>query len=258
MNNQLPPIWVISLQRSTERRVYITQHLRDLNLPFEFIDAIDGQTLTPEQLRLYSSAQTQYLLNRELTAGEIGCALSHLMALRRIVDQKIPEALILEDDVVLTPDFLDVLGHRSNFPKDWELVLFGYTWGIPSYWGRQPLGRERFAIKFGRRVSGNFAYLVTQHGAQKVLAAAYPIRMPSDALTGGLIRTGLHLYGIWPECAATLHAHDLTYSTMPETASYRNRNQAKFEQLSRRGVARLRIKNWIRRMYYRYNPLTIV
>lgn len=52
------------------------------------------------------------------------------------------------------------------------------------------------------------AYLLRQSGARKLLAAGYPIRVPSDHLTGGRIKTRVNLYGISPACIETLHPYD--------------------------------------------------
>ena len=41
--NDFPPVFVISLLEATERRERMTKVLGDLNIPFEFIDAIDGR-----------------------------------------------------------------------------------------------------------------------------------------------------------------------------------------------------------------------
>jgi glycosyl transferase family 25 len=42
-------VFVISLRRATERREHISKQMQEQNIPFEFIDAVDGRTLTEEQ-----------------------------------------------------------------------------------------------------------------------------------------------------------------------------------------------------------------
>ena len=37
------PVWVISLQRSTDRRAAVYESLQAQALDFEFVDAVDGQ-----------------------------------------------------------------------------------------------------------------------------------------------------------------------------------------------------------------------
>ncbi|MBI4749610.1 MAG: glycosyltransferase family 25 protein [Acidobacteria bacterium] len=258
MNSDLPPVWVISLRRSTERRAHIIQHLKEHNLPFEFFDAIDGQLLTPDQLARYDAQQAQQCMGRELVSAEIAIALSHLTLYQRMVDQNLAEVLILEDDVVLKPEFLEILNRRTDFPKDWELVLLCHNWGIISAWHRQPIFRTSEVVKFSRKVVSSAAYLLRQGGARKLLTAGYPIRVPSDNLTGGGVKTNVNLYGISPTCVETLHPCDPTQSTIPEAINLRFQNRARLEKMGRLAVAWHRLKLRFRRLYYQLNPLTIV
>lgn len=43
--DQIPPVWVINLPRCTERRAYISDHLRELGLPFAIVVAVEGWAL---------------------------------------------------------------------------------------------------------------------------------------------------------------------------------------------------------------------
>ena len=72
----MPPTWVINLKRSPERRRYITAHLHELGLPFELIEAVDGWSLTPQQLAAAYSAERRFIYCVEsLAFGEVGCSL---------------------------------------------------------------------------------------------------------------------------------------------------------------------------------------
>lgn len=258
MNSDLPPVWVISLRRSTERRAHITKHLKEHNLPFEFFDAIDGQTLTPDQLARYDAQQAQQCMGRELVRAEIAIALSHLTLYQRMIDQNLDEVLVLEDDVVLKPEFLEILNRRASFPNGWELVLLCHTWGIISAWYHQPIFRATEVVKFSRSVMSSAAYLLRQSGARKLLAAGYPVRVPSDNLTGGRVKTNVKVFGISPACVETLHPGDPTQSTIPEAINLRFQNRARLGKMGRFAVAWHRLKLRFRRLYYQLNPLTII
>lgn len=43
------PVWILSLQRSPERRASILVQLTAANISFEFVDAVDGQGLLPAE-----------------------------------------------------------------------------------------------------------------------------------------------------------------------------------------------------------------
>jgi glycosyl transferase family 25 len=212
---QLPPIWVLNLRRSVERRNYITSHLASLGLPFELIEAVDGRALSRRDLdTLYSPRESVRLIGRELTLGEIGCYLSHLKLYRKQIDEGWDEVVIFEDDAVVDPALFEVLSQRRSLPADWDLVLFNDVRAPVSFWGSRPFGRFR-CVKFASTAWCTVGYILRRSGAQKLLAHGYPVRVQLDGLTGGSIRTGVRLYGIDPHCVRQL-SEDASNSTMPE------------------------------------------
>lgn len=116
VNNVL--IICISLLKSTERRAKILneinllkQNIKDIQLDFEFFDAIYGKTLPAEYLSLININHKLSSPNsRPFAVGEIGCLLSHLIVWQRIADQyyaQYDRVIIIEDDVYLVHDKLD-------------------------------------------------------------------------------------------------------------------------------------------------------
>lgn len=111
------PIFVISLAAAQERRRAISAQLQALGLPFILFDAIDArQGVPPEYEALIDRAGTQRNLGRPMSSGEYGCALSHLLVYRRICEEGLPGAIVLEDDAVVGPafkSFVDQQAYRS-------------------------------------------------------------------------------------------------------------------------------------------------
>ena len=70
----MPPIWVLNLRGSPEQRERITADLDELGLKYEFIEAVDGRELAPEELAAsYDSSAAIDHVGREL-CGEKGMA----------------------------------------------------------------------------------------------------------------------------------------------------------------------------------------
>ncbi len=213
--NSLPPIWVLNLRRSTERRARMASHLAELGIAFEFIEAVEGRNLSPEECaRSTDPERTRRFLGRTLTPLEIACSLSHRMLYQKQLDEGWEEVVILEDDAVVDPAFLDVIQLRDALPADWELVSFYRGDTRVSFWGGRRLGRWR-CVKFGSLAYGAVAYMLRRSGARKLLSHSNPVTLPADCLTGGAIRTGVRLYGIDPPCVREL-TRDPVASTMPE------------------------------------------
>jgi glycosyl transferase family 25 len=200
-NIELPPIWVANLQRSHERRRFMQRQLQAMGLDCHFINAIDGENLTENDLQKYSQAQALKAKGRELSTGEIGCALTHASMYRQMIDNNIEEVLILEDDVCLTQDLLQVLRLRRDFPDDWDVINFTNNSAETI-----PLGKPIFAgyriCKFEGMANRASAYLINLNGAKKVIDHLYPIRLPADDMIGRSEIAGLHLYGITPRVVA--------------------------------------------------------
>lgn len=58
--------------------------------------------------------------------GAYGCLQSHVAVIREAQLNKLPQVLILEDDVVLDPDFNDKFSrYVDQVPSDWDMLFFG-------------------------------------------------------------------------------------------------------------------------------------
>ena len=89
-------IFVINLKRSIDRKHNFQKNWQFASKYIEIIEAVDGNNLSDKELS--KIAPNYQSLN--VTKGEIGCALSHLAIYKKIVNECIPMALILEDDAV--------------------------------------------------------------------------------------------------------------------------------------------------------------
>ncbi len=189
-------VFVINLARSEGRRNSMESQLQKLGVPFEFITAIDGQRLTAQDLMKYSRTESVRIHGRELSPGEIGCALSHLNIYERMLQFNHHECLILEDDINIGAMLINILEHRSRLPLDWELINF-YTTAPEVPFGEPIIDIYRPTL-FRTWANGAAAYLINAKGVKKLLQKAYPIRFASDGLTGRVNMTGLISYGIYP------------------------------------------------------------
>lgn len=196
-NNQPFPVWVLNLERSRDRRTYMEGQLRELNWQFEIIPAVDGKCLSADELKCYSPQQALKFVNRELSPGEIGCALSHARLWERIVTENIQEVLILEDDVDIDGELMGVLERRDAFPGDWELINFKtdvkkLPFGPPVY-------TKYHICHFQAYANRTCAYFINIKGAKKLCDHVYPVRLAADGLTGRTHISNLISYGVCPD-----------------------------------------------------------
>jgi glycosyl transferase family 25 len=195
-----PPIWVISLERASDRRAFIRRELDSLGVEYEIVDAVDGRTLDERALCSYSEWRTVYRYGRGLGRGMVACSMSHLHAYERIAAAKIAEVVIMEDDVRPLKEFPGVLDARTNLPDDWDVVTFHslFDWAVPRPVDDTVIAGKYRICSYERNPMGTQAYLIKHDAARRVLDVAYPICLPPDELLFRKRPAGLTIYGIEP------------------------------------------------------------
>ena len=189
MKNSLPKIFVISLANAEKRREHIRKIMNSYMLEYEFIDAVDGyQIPTAELNRIYNQELAEKYIGRPLAKGEIGCYISHVNAAKIIVERNLPEALILEDDILISSDLKLFLQNRDRLPKDWELVHLACSVQYPNScivgWYRkswQVYQDYIVGIPCGE-LWGTQGYLIRYSLAEKLIKLAYPMFAPIDGI----------------------------------------------------------------------------
>lgn len=117
------------------------------------------------------------------SVGGVGCALSHIAVWQWMVDNNQELCLVFEDDAVVPPDFIQKANACINDsmilrdPKKWDMWLLGGIWDkltrIPG---------EQKAVRVGEFVLFH-AYVMTLHGAKRLLKDVYPIHSHIDLWT---------------------------------------------------------------------------
>ncbi|MCZ2104363.1 MAG: glycosyltransferase family 25 protein [Comamonadaceae bacterium] len=173
-----PQVMVISLTRAADRRVAVAEQLGRHALDFRFFDAIDGATLdaTPPQ---YDRKQRMKRYGLDLTAGELGCFLSHRAVWRECVASQ-RNVLVLEDDFRITGDLHGALDEISSITEPWDFIRLC---------GDRVVRRIAVPIRsFGssciaEELSDSMlttAYLLSPPGAEKLIRESEKFHLPVD------------------------------------------------------------------------------
>jgi glycosyl transferase family 25 len=130
LNEYFDKIFVITLQRSTDRHEKINRHFSDVE--FEYFYGVDKLNLTMEELvrtNVYSPsrARKMHRNNKEMFLGQVACSLSHKQLYKHILDKGYEKVLIMEDDFVpAVTDEIILDQIIKELPANWELVYWGY------------------------------------------------------------------------------------------------------------------------------------
>lgn len=203
----MPKIFVINLERSNDRRLFMEKQLSTLNLDYKIIKATDGKTLTKHEKKMFNAFKSFKNMGRELHPNEKGCYLSHYYIWKRMISEKIDEAIIFEDDITISQDFKKIIQTRNSWlPSNWKILNFAWdTFGDYNFNKKKEIkDLEHYSlIEFSARqyVMRTGCYMLSLESAKTLVSKSYPISYVIDTLTGTYDIHKLKIYGILPRIA---------------------------------------------------------
>lgn len=204
------PVFVISLKRSADRRVHTEGRLNELGLAFQFVDATDGADLPDDEVQnnsRYGIFRTG-LYSRHLMKAEIGCYFSHLKIYKKMADEQIPIACILEDDNNYSDDFKDLLTTENISISDWDLLYLGHRSGSTGY-EAQSIKKKKLDLpnySIGEPIEiphGSHAYIIKNEAAAKLSSNVFPVIVPFDLYLGNSAATKIRTCLLSPPAAVS-------------------------------------------------------
>lgn len=178
---------LINLDRAPGRLKKITALLRHWNIPFTRMPGIDARQMSPEEIAAYCPAyEKRHYFLKDLTAGEVGCMLSHMKAWQMLVDSHHDWACILEDDFAFASDPRPYLLSTDWIPEGVKLVQLAKEYKEPKAVKCDP---EILPLETGARLmvlwagidGGCQGYMIHRDVAKFLLEMNTPhIMAPSD------------------------------------------------------------------------------
>lgn len=191
-------VFVISLQDSHDRRARILSRISKLGMEAEVFDAIDARS-TPDAKLEYSKIRRRLFYGKGMTAGEVGCARSHLAVCAEIVRRGLECALILEDDALLLDDLPQALRVLEGLRERWDIIRF---LGKPKHVRRSRIVRHLEDELTLRRLygtpAGAYGYVVNKQAAERLLHLGRALWAPIDVMHGQVWRHRLRVFCVAP------------------------------------------------------------
>jgi GR25 family glycosyltransferase involved in LPS biosynthesis len=118
INPQTIKIFVIHYKNLVKRKHNIIRQFKTYNITnYEFIE-IDRHELTIEDMNLFEGEQRS-------NKAQMAISLSHYYAYKEII-AKYDNALILEDDIILSNNFTNILNdYLTQLPEDYDMLFIG-------------------------------------------------------------------------------------------------------------------------------------
>jgi len=169
--------FLVALPRFWHRYDYITKHVASVSsLPIELV-GVDGA----EAIKDSSCYNAQV---NSLSAGQIGCALSHVTAYRRIVDLGLDCGVVIEDDAALPLNFDAVVSEMAKQIREGEILsLYSPSMqeAVYSSEGAVAIQRMRLLAPMDARfVRTTAVYIIERRAAERLAQLNFPVRATAD------------------------------------------------------------------------------
>lgn len=180
----------INLDKNPERWLNIINSSKKMGLNIERFPGIWGLTLdvnnindvSPTELQLEWDTTTNSLYDPliknpgkvKMTAGEIGCALSHIKVWKKYQEMGVSSVLVIEDDAVFINSFREITELLWEMkPKKWDIIFFGFMNAGKKI---QIYNKYFYKPEYGFELVG---YVISKSGLNK-LVSLLPVSGPVD------------------------------------------------------------------------------
>lgn len=223
ITDKLPRVFVINLDRDTDRLAHIKAELGRAGVPFQRRPAVIGRALPPELASYFSNQPDRGLWLKD---GEVGCYASHLLILREIASGiHGPYAIVMEDDIAIGDDFYETIcALLSQLPRNWDIVRLSNT-PKRAVIDVCKLPNGRRLIKYARVPTTTGAYLISREGARK-FAVERRRYLPVDEDLRRPWNFGLRTFGVVPP--PVMHAQAIVASSIDAIESGRLEGRSGF------------------------------
>lgn len=170
-------VFLVNLDRRPDRLDQFTKQAEKIGLEFERHAAVDGQS---DSLKSRAEGKHSQITGFPLDYYACACFESHRKIWENLVKTTSDGVVVLEDDIVLMPDFAEVISGKL-IPEDAHIIRLE-TKLTRAHVGKVPaieIG-TRCIRKLHSRIAGTGAYLITRKGAEYLLAQTEEFSDPID------------------------------------------------------------------------------
>ena len=242
-------VYLINLDRSKDRLAKMHGLLKQFDIDYQRVTAVDAQTLTEEIYQTVTTPNFEY--PHQLKPGEIACFLSHRSCWQKLVDSDNDWALIFEDHCEFSPLAGQYLKSIDWIPQECELVQLIYSKN-PVYTSQQISLRDGNVLATFSCSSpiGCSAYFISRKAAQEALANTQNISCPVDNFLFGPWSSYSKKIQAWRLLGAVVKRNETTKTTISgRGAENKTKNKERFHPC--RLINKLKMK--IHRIFMKKN-----
>ena len=162
-------LYYLNLDRDIVRREDMERQAKEHGIVLHRIPGVLGSDLKSEDLTSYDAKRRMRIMTTQIGAGEQGCILSHLKAMKTFLASEAEYAVIFEDDADILPGFAENLRYIIKHTSGWGYVKL---YSEPTKMLESPKNPEgaRVKLAFHKKLPwGAVGYMLTRNAAQKLL-----------------------------------------------------------------------------------------
>jgi GR25 family glycosyltransferase involved in LPS biosynthesis len=197
MNLLVDKIYICHYKKLIERKKFILDQLNQLNLNnYEFVEDFEKENLNSKEIN------NEYKMinhpSTKMTDGEKSLALKHALIIKKSYDMQYNSVLILEDDAVLTENFIKKFNdYYQQLPINWDIAWVGSCFHL-----KEPEIEGINVYKTNRGSRCTHAFCISQNFLNKIHKEVENINLPSDHYYNFLVKTfNLNNYWFQPPLA---------------------------------------------------------
>lgn len=190
-------IFVISLERSEDRRKRVVEALGNRGIRFEFLNAVDASKPDYQYSERRNDTLTRKRFGYTLTTGEVACFASHHVAWEKCLELN-ESILVLEDNCDFSDRFFDLLP-QLELPLDkFQHIKLAATRSQEPMVVEQ-LNQSLAVVTYKRRTCGTMGYLITPDVAARFINGASSFIEPVDNYMEKPYKHGVKTYCFYPD-----------------------------------------------------------
>lgn len=175
------PIFIISLPDAEGRRSSLVETLKSAGLRYEIFQAVDARKGVPAKYEnMIDLSGMKKRFGRLMSDPEIGCALSHQLIYKEVLDEALPGAVVFEDDAQLINNAEQFL--QTGFYKQYDFVQLEHGFARIPRFGltrrMESVGLD--TVRLLRNSGMASAYALSAKASQFIVKNSLPLTLPAD------------------------------------------------------------------------------
>ncbi|MDR2400064.1 MAG: glycosyltransferase family 25 protein [Deferribacteraceae bacterium] len=199
-------VFAVNMKTDIERRTHILKECARHSLDVEIVDAVIGKNLTETEIK----EKVSDFENSGFTRGEIGCSLSHINIYRKMIDEGIEIALILEDDADIKDTINEAMAEIETFDGKRRKPSIYLLTEAEKYIQNFKVPLKTVTLHKYHRGWYTQGYIINRECAEILAKHLYPIKNYADNWRYILFSTKINIHTVIPTIITTFKGMEST------------------------------------------------